>query len=52
MVTGTYISITTLNVSGLNAPTKNFNWLNGHKNKTNIYAVYKIPISDLGTHTD
>ena len=26
--------------------------LNGYKNKTHIYAVYKRPISDLGTHTD
>ena len=26
--------------------------LNGYKNKTYIYAVYKAPTSDLGTHTD
>ena len=26
--------------------------LNGYKNKTRIYAVYKTPTSDLGTHTD
>ena len=26
--------------------------LNGYKNKTHIYAVYKRPTSDLGTHTD
>ena len=25
---------------------------NGYKNKTRIYAVYKRPTSDLGTHTD
>ena len=25
--------------------------LNGYKNKTHIYAVYKRPTSDLGTHT-
>ena len=31
---------------------KDIDWLNGHKNKTCIYAVYKRPISDLGTHTD
>ena len=49
MVIGTYISITTLNVDGLNAPNKK---LNGYKNKTCIYAVYKRPTSDLGTHTD
>ena len=54
MVTGTYISITTLNVNGLNAPMKrhNIDWLNGYQNKTHIYAVYKAPTSDLGTHTD
>ena len=26
--------------------------LNGYKNKIHIYAVYKRPTSDLGTHTD
>ena len=26
--------------------------LNGYKNKTHIYAVYKRPNSDLGKHTD
>ena len=41
---GTYISIITLNVNGLNAPTKRHtHWLNGYKNKTCIYAVYKKP---------
>ena len=49
LVIGTYISIITLNVNGLNAPTKR---LNGYKNKTCIYPVYKRPTSDLGTHTD
>ena len=34
MAIGTYISIITLNVNGLNAPTKNTGWLNGYKNKT------------------
>ena len=48
---GTYISIITLNVNGLNAPTKDIDWLNGYKNKTHIYAIYKRPISDLETHT-
>ena len=51
MVIGTYISIITLNVTGLNAP-KDIDWLNGYKNKTHLYAVYKKPTSDLGTHTD
>ena len=52
MVTGTYISIITLKVNGLNAPTKDTDWLNGYKNKTCIYAGYKRPTSGLGTHTD
>ena len=52
MAIGTYISIITLNVNGLNHPTKDTDWLNGYKNKTHIYAVYKKPISDLKTHVD
>ena len=51
MVIGTYISITTLTVNGLNAPTKRHR-LNGYTNKTHIYAVYKRTTSDLGTQTD
>ena len=43
MVIGTYILIITLNVNGLNAPTKDMDWLNVYKNKTHIYAVYKRP---------
>ena len=31
---------------------KDTDWLNGYKNKTYIYAIYKNPISDLGTHAD
>ena len=27
-------------------------WLNGYKNKTNTYAVYKNPTSELKTHLD
>ena len=30
---------------------KDIDWLNGYKNKTHIYAVYKRTTSDLGTHT-
>ena len=52
MVIGTYISKITLNVNGLNAPTKRNKLLNDKKNKTHIYAVYKRTTSDLGTHTD
>lgn len=32
--------------------TKDIDWLNGIKNKDHIYAVYKKPTSDLGTHTN
>ena len=38
-----YLSIITLNVNGLNAPTKRQRVVNGYKNKTPIYAVYKRP---------
>ena len=49
---GTYISIITLKVNGLMLQPKDIDWLNGYKNKTRIYAVYKRPTSELGTHTD
>ena len=53
MVIGTYISIITLNVNGLNAPTKRYRlaeWI--QKQDPHINAGYKRPTSDLGTHTD
>ena len=31
---------------------KEKDWLNGYKNKSHIYAVYKRPTSKQGTHTD
>ena len=31
---------------------KDKDWLNGYINKAPIYAVYKIPTSNIGTHTD
>ncbi len=31
---------------------KDTDWLNGYKNKTCVYIVYKRPTSDLETHTD
>ena len=31
---------------------KDKDWLNGYKNKTPIYAVYKRPTSKQGTHTN
>ena len=46
-----YISIITLNVNGLNAPTKRHRlaeWI--QKQDPYIYAVYKKPTSDLKTH--
>ena len=52
MATGSYLSIITLNVNGLNAQPKDKVWLNGYKNKTPIYAVYKRSMSKQGTHTD
>ena len=45
-VVGLYMSIITLNLNGLNAPTKRHR-LGGCKNKTHIYVVYKRPTSDL-----
>ena len=52
MATGPYLSIITLNVNGLNAPPKDKDWLNGYKNKTPKYAVYKRLASKQGTHAD
>ena len=31
---------------------KDKDWLNGYKNKTPIYIIYKRPTSKQGTHTD
>ena len=45
-VVGLYMLIITLNLNGLNAPTKRHR-LGGCKNKTHIYVVYKRPTSDL-----
>ena len=52
MATGSYLSIITLNINGLNAQPKDKDWLNGYKNKTPIYVVYKRPSSKQGTHKD
>ena len=52
MTIGTYISIITLNISGLNAQPKDTDWLNGYKKKTHIFAIYKKPTTDLKTHID
>ena len=53
MAIGTYMSIITLNVNRLNAPTKRqrlAEWM--HKQDLYINAVYKKPISDLTAHID
>ena len=52
MAIRTYISIVTLNVNGLNAPTIRHRLAEWIQNKTCIFAVYKRPTSDLGTHTE
>ena len=48
MAIKTYTSTITLNVNGLNAPTKTHGLADGYKNKTHIYAVFKRPTSVLG----
>ena len=53
MAIRTYISIITLNVNGLNAPSKRHRlaeWI--QKQDPYIYAVFKRPTSLLGTHTN
>jgi len=51
MVTGSYLSIITLNVNGLNTPNKRQKLDKWIKDKTRIHAVYKS-LSNLGTYTD
>ena len=51
MAKGTYIAIITLNVNGLNAPTKRHRLAEWIQNKTHIHAVKK-PTSDLKTYID
>ena len=52
MVIGSYISIITLNVNGLNAPTKRHRLAEWIQKQDPIYAVYKRTTSDLGSFTD
>ena len=52
MATRTQILIITLNVNGLNAPTKRPRLAEWIQKQDRIYAVYKKLISDVGTHTD
>ena len=50
MAIGTYISIITLNVNGLNALLKDRLAEGIQKQDPYIYTVYKKPTSDLKTH--
>ena len=52
MPVGAYILIITLNVNGLNVPTKRHRLNDQIQNKIHIYATYKRPTSDPETHTD
>ena len=52
MAIGTYISIITLNVNGLNDPTKRHRLAEWIQNQDPIYAAYKKPTLDLKTHID
>ena len=53
MAISTYLSIITLNINGLNAPSKKHGVLEQTKNnkKTHLYAPYKRITSALKTHT-
>ena len=48
MAMGSYFPIITLNINGLNAPTKGQRLAEWIKNKTPIYVVYKRPTSKEG----
>ena len=52
MAIRTHISIITLNVNGLNAPTKRHRLAEWIQKQNHIYAVYKKPTGDLKTHID
>ena len=48
MVTGSYLSIITLNVNGLNTPNQNKDWLDGYKNKTLYMLSTRDPPQNKG----
>ena len=52
IVIGTYILIITLNVNGLNAPTKRHRLAEWIQKQDPYTCVYKKTTSDLGMHTD
>jgi hypothetical protein len=47
----TYLSILTLNVNGLNPPSKDIVWQNGLKRESQQSIVYRRPILLTETHT-
>ena len=47
-----YISINTLIINGLHDPTKRYRLADLIQTKIHMYAIYKRPILDQGTHTD
>ena len=52
MATGSYLSIITLNVTELNAPTERQRLAEWIQKQDPTYAVYKRPTSKQGTHAD
>ena len=52
MATGSYLSVITLNVNGLNTPTKRQRLAEWIQKQDPIYIVYKRSTSKQGTHTD
>ena len=52
MVIGTYISIITLNVNGINAPTKRHRLAEWIQKQDPPVCCLQETTSDLGTHTD
>ena len=52
MAIGTYISIITLNVNGLNAPTKRHRLAEWVQKQDLYFDAYKKPTLDLKTHID
>ena len=52
MVTGSYLSIITLNVNGLNDQTKRQTLAEWIQKQDCVCAIYKRPTSNLGAHAD
>ena len=50
MITGSYLSIVTLNVNVLNIPTKRQRWADGYKNKSPIYGLQETHLKSGDTH--